>query len=64
VTTEAREHFTADCETSRGWRRSSATLGPDLDRALSLVRDTVTAAERCSFAETAAARLMQQHSGD
>jgi D-sedoheptulose 7-phosphate isomerase len=62
VTTEAREHFTAGLrDLARLASLVGETLGPDLDRALSMVRDTVTAGGTLFFCGNGGSAADAQH---
>jgi D-sedoheptulose 7-phosphate isomerase len=62
VTTEAREHFTAGLrELARLAALVDDTLGPDLDRALSMVRGTVAAGGTLFFCGNGGSAADAQH---
>jgi len=62
VTTEAREHFTAGLrELARLAALVGDTLGPDLDRALSMVRGTVSAGGTLFFCGNGGSAADAQH---
>jgi D-sedoheptulose 7-phosphate isomerase len=62
VTTEAREHFTTGLrDLARLASLVGETLGPDLDRALSLVRDTVAAGGTLFFCGNGGSAADAQH---
>jgi D-sedoheptulose 7-phosphate isomerase len=62
VTTEAREHFTAGLrDLARLASLVGETLGPDLDRALSMVRETVTAGGTLFFCGNGGSAADAQH---
>jgi D-sedoheptulose 7-phosphate isomerase len=62
VTTEAREHFTAGLrDLARLASLVGDTLGPDLDRALSMVRETVTAGGTLFFCGNGGSAADAQH---